>query len=281
VIHALFRRHWEVETYQEQPLSHWNPTAYAGSSTHLDSSQLPPLYALQTYLRWRNAACDCLDILHWNANSVIGAASGMEHTTVLHLHLARVILLTPFRDIVRLAYESTDASEYHSDHDLEKLSGKIKAWVLEDQHKARLAIIHAGALFWHVRRYSMNGFYEPSSVFLASLALWVYGTFARPTVPTRDDDPAMEADLTLPESMQLDRPADDELVQIFVRRGNEMKANILGVGHLCGPLGPERVLFEGCRLLRSSSIWGSTASIVRVLTELAQVRRFQKEKQNS
>ncbi|RAL58440.1 hypothetical protein DID88_005145 [Monilinia fructigena] len=49
------------------------------------------------------SACDCLDILHWHANSVIGAASGMEHPTVLHLHLARVVLLTPFAKIDEIA----------------------------------------------------------------------------------------------------------------------------------------------------------------------------------
>jgi len=141
------------------------------------------LPGIQTYSKWRNSACDCLDILHWHANSVIGAASGMEHPTVLHLHLARVILLTPFRQITQLAHLMTNEPlpTFEEDFEIPTLKRHIQRWVLEDQHKARLAMIHAGVLFWHVRRFSADAFYEPSSVFLATLALWAYGTFAART----------------------------------------------------------------------------------------------------
>lgn len=227
-----------------------------------------------------------MDILHWHANSVIGAASGMEHPTVLHLHLARVVLLTPFGRILRLAEFLSGDADYNplslnlgeTDNEKEKeireTKNYIKRWATEDQHKARLAIIHAGALFWHVRRFSIDAFYEAEAVYLATLALWAYGLFAEHTSrpltsrPSNsctvnehnhtnnnanedrnkargrgeedgeedceeEDDDDEQINELYPTSMQLDRPADDELVQLFVKRGQGMKALVMGVGNLC------------------------------------------------
>jgi hypothetical protein len=212
----------------------------------------------------------------------------MEHPTVLHLHLARVILLTPFCQIVQLAHLMTNESLPTTEEDLDipTLKKHIQRWALEDQHKARLAMIHAGCLFWHVRRFSADAFYEPSSVFLATLALWAYGTFAARTSPlpqprpgshhpsqaaNKDDDD--EAESLFPTSMQLDRPADDELVQLFVKRGASMRANITGVGNLCSVKGPMRVLVEGRNLLAGLKTWGERKRGTRVLSTLIEVCR--------
>lgn len=254
-VHALFRRTWDVETYYQKPLTAWTPTAEKQDTDAINNSHPVWLPSIPSYSKWRNSACDVLDILHWHANSVIGAASGMEHPTVLHLHLARVILLTPFREIVKLAsFLTGEASSLTKEDDVATLKTHIQRWALEDQYKARLAMIHAGVLFWHVRRFSTDAFYEPSSVFLATLALWAYGTFAQKT-PTGDPD-GDDEDGHFPNSMQLDRPADDELVQLFVKRGSVMKANILGVGNLCTEKGPGKVLVEGKRLLGRLRRWG-------------------------
>jgi hypothetical protein len=286
-IHALFRRTWEVETYFKQPLTLWTPTAEKQDISSITRSIPVWLPGIQTYSKWRNSACDCLDILHWHANSVIGAASGMEHPTVLHLHLARVILLTPFRQIVQLAHFMTNEPPpiSYEDVDISALKKHIQRWALEDQHKARLAMIHAGVLFWHARRFSADAFYEPSSVFLATLALWAYGTFAAHTSPlpqpqadsqspqqANEDD---EAESLFPTSMQLDRPADDELVQLFVKRGASMRANITGVGNLCSTKGPVRVLVEGRNLLAGLKTWGERRRGIRVLSAMIEVCRHE------
>lgn len=167
----------------------------------------------------------------------------MEHPTVLHLHLAQVILLTPYRQILQLA--ELMCSKRQPNQEISSFWKHIQKWALEDQHKARLAMIHAGVLFWHVRRFAADAFYEPSSVLLATLALWAYGSFAAPTSginaqregesPQAEDD---DAESLFPTSIQLDRPADDELVQLFVKRGAVMKANITGVGNLCSAKDP-------------------------------------------
>lgn len=91
-----------------------------------------------TCSKWRNSAYDCLDILHWHANSVIGAASGMEHPTVLHLHLARVILLTPIQQILDLTRLLTDTSTPPNELQTTVLRKHIQRWALEDSIKRDL-----------------------------------------------------------------------------------------------------------------------------------------------
>ncbi|KAH9222808.1 hypothetical protein DL95DRAFT_285815 [Leptodontidium sp. 2 PMI_412] len=282
-VHALFHRTWEVEKYFKQPLTLWTPTAEKQDIKTIESSLPIWLPGNPTYSKWRNSACDCLDILHWHANSVIGAASGMEHPTVLHLHLARVILLTPIQQILDLTKLLTHTSAPPNGPQIVTLRRHIQRWALDDQHKARLATIHAGVLFWHVRRYSSDAFYEPSSVLLATLSLWAYGTFAPHTPPKRannstspgsapqDSDQDAEATSLFPTSIQLDRPADDELVQLFVKRGQSMRANITGVGNLCSAKGPLRVLNEGQNLLKGLKIWGEGKRGIERLRKLSEV----------
>ena len=213
----------------------------------------------------------------------------MEHPTVLHLHLARIILLTPIQqilDLTNILVNQEPSSE--REPKITDLRRHIRRWAVEDQYKARLATIHAGVLFWHVRRYSTDAFYEPSSVLLASLLLWAYGTYAPHTLPKSsrqnntnspdvanddddDDDTDPEASSLFPTSIQLDRPADDELVQLFVKRGSSMRANITGVGNLCSPKGPLRVLNEGRNLLFGLRMWGEGRTGVEKLSTLIEL----------
>jgi hypothetical protein len=270
-IHALFRRTQEVAAYFEQPLTLWSPKAERQSISIIEKSMPVWLPDIPTYANWRNSACDVLDILHWHANSVIGVASGMEHPTVLHLHLARVVLLTPYSHIVQLARFRSGEETPISNAELASTHAYVRRWAQEDQHKARLAMIHAGVLFWHVRRYSADAFYEPAGVFLATLAMWAYGTFATYTPapknghsPQDDDD----ADELFPTLMRLDRPADDELVQLFVKRGGGMRAVVTGVGNLCSARGPVRVLLEGQKVLMGLKRWGSSRKAIETLGAL-------------
>lgn len=278
-IHALFRRTWEVADYFKQPLTMWIPTAEKQNISAIAQSMPVCLPGIETYSKWRNSACDVLDILHWHANSVIGATSGMEHPTVLHLHLARVVLLTPIQTIVQLAQGISAEASPNVIQDILELKKQVQRWAVEDQHKSRLAMIHAGVLFWHVRRYSVDAFYEPSSVFLATLALWAYGTFAIhiPRKNQEGDNPqeSEDSESLFPTSMQLDRPADDELVQLFVKRGASMKANITGVGNLCSAKGPVRVLTEGRRLLLGLKCWRYNQRAIWTLTALIRVCKQQ------
>ncbi|OQV07725.1 Fungal specific transcription factor domain-containing protein [Cladophialophora immunda] len=252
LIHGLFHRTWEVEVMVTQSLSHFEPSAQKQASDDLQPKLpiWPP--GVPFFSRWRNAACDCLDLLHWSANATIGAASGIEHPTVLHLHLARIVLLTPLNDIVlyshyliRSSGEATRLFPSVSSTEAEEHRQLIQRWAIQDQYKARLAAIHAGVVFWHVRLYSINGFYESTAVALAALVFWALSAFS---------------------------PKKPKLRKQFVRQGHAMRANMTGVGDLFGPKGARKVLAEGQKLLLTLSSWrGITDYWLRVLNRLEKV----------
>ena len=293
MIHGLFHRTWEVGASITQSLSNFEPSAQKQASNDIahNGSVWPPSVPL--FNKWRNSTCDCLDILHRRANETVGAASEMEHPTVLHLHLARIILLAPIRDITLFSHHlirsSKDATRLYpsvSPTQAEDHRRLIQRWVLQDHYKARLAAIHAGVVFWHVRLYSVNGFYEPHVIALAALVLWSLGAFSakRPASPNTSrprrgngtssslpsEAPSPSPDVC--DIILIDRPTDDELVQQFVRQGDNMHANLTGVGDLFGPKGPRKVLAEGQKLLGTLRCWRGVAEYwARVLGRLEKV----------
>jgi hypothetical protein len=95
LIYGLYRRTWEVASYHRDSLSNWIPSAPGTRAPSPAASGVEAwLPGNPIFSKWRNSACDCLDILHWSANSLVASRAGLEHATVLHLHLARLILLT-------------------------------------------------------------------------------------------------------------------------------------------------------------------------------------------
>ncbi|KAL4890221.1 hypothetical protein BDV59DRAFT_185071 [Aspergillus ambiguus] len=268
IIHALYRRMWEVGDYFRRPLSFWNPTAKKLSRESAIPSGSVWLPGIPSYSKWRNSACDCLDILHWSANSTIAKAAGLEHPPVLHLHEARLILLSPFREIRTLA-TSLATNRIHWDDRYETIEWHyILRWMKNDQYKARLAILHSGNTLWHVRRYVANTFHEPVAVFLATLTLWAYGLCNAEVFP---DASAAIHGPKAPATIQLDIPCDDQLVQMFVREGHRMVGKVTGVGDICGPYGPERILKMGCETLVNLSSWGISRRLAGILTELVEL----------
>lgn len=231
LINALFQRTWEVGTHIKQPLSEWVPTGKALGflNTPIKDNFWLPLYPL--YANWRNSACDCLDIIQWQASAQVAKASGVEHDLVLHLHLARIVLLTPFQEIQDLLFsligkveEGMKASYYVHDGSYQPRNhAKIPQirkitwrWLNEDQHKARLAMLHAGSVFWHVRRYSSSSFYEPLAVYLASVVLWTYASYKSAAlergVQNGTSGPVggpsgPDADLSIVQPARVERPA--------------------------------------------------------------------------
>ncbi|KAF7588208.1 hypothetical protein BBP40_005991 [Aspergillus hancockii] len=270
--HALYHRMWEVGDYFRRPLSFWNPTAKKQSRDAAIPSGSVWLPGIPSYSRWRNSACDCLDILHWAANSAIAKAAGLEHPTVLYLHEARIILLVPFREIKSLVTSLATEKIRWSERKQTIEWHYILRWIKHDQYKARLAIIHAGASLWHVRRYSSDAFHEPVAAFLAILTLWAYGLCHSQVFPeAKPHDGLNHNPPSEPTFLHLDRPCDDELVQIFVRGGQGMKGNVTGVGDICAPEGPARILRAGCEALTSLTSWGISKRYVAILTRLGEL----------
>lgn len=271
LLHALYQRLWEVGDYFQRPLSWWTPTAERRTRESVLPSKAVWLPGIPLFSKWRNSACDCLDTLHWSANGTIAKAAGLEHPTVLHLHTARLVLLVPFREIRNLAM-----SLARQEVSWEKLNQTpewrhVWRWGKHDQYKARLSIIHAGSVIWYVRRYSTNAFHEPIAVFLATLTLWAYG-LCHQSQDQPDSPSSQHATLTSsasPTFIHVDRPCDDEIVQLFVRVGQTMRGNVTGVGDICGPHGPSRILQEGIHILSGLvSAWGVAREYIDILSRM-------------
>ncbi|KAG8159116.1 hypothetical protein KVR01_010777 [Diaporthe batatas] len=277
LINGLYCQTWDVGTLLNRSLLRWTPSSRKGDAESQDLTGPVWLPQIPLYNQWRNAACDCLDVLHWIANSDI-AKAGTETATVLHLHFARVVLLAPYESIRKLADLLVSENISHSDsaQRIRAECQQVRKWITEDQFKARLALVHCGVFFWHVRRYSLDAFYEPTKVFLVTLVVWAYGSLCPPqqvlrgsngniVYPQREDEDCDVDDIS---SIRLDRPCDDELVQIFIKRGRSMTATIMGVGNITSANGPLRMLKEGRKLLATLDRWPIRDQYLNILTRL-------------
>ncbi|KAJ5720311.1 uncharacterized protein N7483_008245 [Penicillium malachiteum] len=263
LIHAIYRRTTEVLDKSCMRLLSWSPTSSMQVLTSEPNSiqEWPP--SSTTASNWRNAACDSLDVLNWAANSK-AAELCWEEPTILHLHLSRLMLLAPIAHFQTLArFPSSHTLKWPSippnQYDYENARNQVLQWAIRDQFKARLSVVHAGALLWHVRRFSTDNAIEPFSIYIAVLLLWAYSAS---TCAVNDSSGPMGADqasrgdcVDLDDSddeplwLRLDRPLDDELVQTYIRVGNKMSAHLKGVGDIGKHDAPLKILKQGYHLL--------------------------------
>lgn len=283
LIHAIYRRTTEVFDQSRMRLSTWNPTASAQTlaSEPSPAQEWPPSSSIAS--NWRNAACDSLDVLNWAANST-AAESCWEEPTILYLHLSRLILLAPinhFQTLVKYPtlYKQNWPNPMASGLQVyEHARSQVLQWAIRDQFKARLSVVHAGALLWHVRRFSTDNAIEPFSIYIATLLLWAYGAstsavssqglttcqkerssqppypmqaYQTPCDTTQNENNDAELDDSddEPRWIRLDRPLDDELVQTYIRIGDRMSAHLKGVGDIGNHGAPMKILKQGLYLL--------------------------------
>ncbi|KAI0008806.1 hypothetical protein F4779DRAFT_628195 [Xylariaceae sp. FL0662B] len=296
LIHAVLRRSKEVIQQSQTRLASWTPTAEIQSRIPRQKGfgeTWPPSTPLLS--KWRNSACDCLDILHWHANSKAARAAGCEQPTIMYLHLSRLVLLTPMAQIQTLA-SIVNASPATPSVKYIEARSQVLRWAIHDAFKARLSIIHAGAVFWHIRRYSSGGFLEPFAIYAGTLAIWAYSVslqFARqqgellrlrsaaslPQPSAAHQQDAVDGHTSSPESVtsrvdlgstprteteeapdpsfiHLDRPCDDEMVQTYLRHGDKMSAYVSRVGNIADETAPRKIVLEGLRLLAGEPTCG-------------------------
>ncbi|KAL1874418.1 hypothetical protein VTK73DRAFT_295 [Phialemonium thermophilum] len=280
LLHGVYQEIFKVKDFFSRELSTWTPSVPQmgnGSGAAPETTSGLALQRHSPFEKWRSAAMDCVDVLHWAANGVVAKLQGAEHATVLHLQFSRVVLWSPYEKVQELAAYLASLTESPGRHagEVPSVEGAIQAesevlqWAQMDEHKARLAALHCGCFFWHVRRYSCKAFYEPVSVFLATLVLWAYSVYApRAPLPYREGEGDDAQGIPNPTFVHLDRPCDDEMVQFFVRSGRPsvMGAYVAGVGNIYEPSGPAGILREGRKLLVAvSTAWGRTAEYLRVL----------------
>ncbi|KAI0007892.1 hypothetical protein F4779DRAFT_642497 [Xylariaceae sp. FL0662B] len=210
LIHILIRRIWDASWYEDdsgrQSFPSGQSTPGDPQSAAHDSS---PRYlaTVPEYAQWRNRTCDSLDVLHWDALSTSARAGGREDPVFLQLHLARLVILTPVREL--FGYLSTykgltgpsSCPLLPSDlYDIppcgQHCRQTISTWANRDRYKARLAVIHAGAIYWHVRRFSSDSFLQPLAVYLAAVTLWAFGRFSRLSWSLSQPPQAMEGEIS-------------------------------------------------------------------------------------
>ncbi|KAF5649999.1 transcription factor ZMS1 [Fusarium sp. NRRL 52700] len=304
IIHMLVYRRWSANEYLADALRDI-PQTNQPNIVHAPERKY--LGSVPEYIKWRNQCCDCLDVLHWGALSLSAKAEGLEDPVLLHLHLARLSLLAPVQDLFAFADQNTLSGVIHMTpsslyrHGTSSLEPRqtIKIWATQDRYKARLAVIHAGAVLWHVRRYSSDSIIEPFALFLASLVLWAYGqtsnirklydsAYTVAQCPLSDNEDSMSSANTthgsvgshamrdyrssrrrMPSAMQLDRPMDDELVQYFIRSGEDLRLPLEGVDDLCAAEGPSQILQEvSSLLLEQHKPWDISETYARFLQDL-------------
>ncbi|KAH6855849.1 hypothetical protein B0I37DRAFT_64372 [Chaetomium sp. MPI-CAGE-AT-0009] len=287
LIHGILRRTREAITQTQTQLCSWIPTANvqqrAGQRSR-NAESWPPATPLLS--RWRNSACDCLDILHWRANAKAAGSAGWEHPTILHLHVSRLVLLTPTGPLHTLAVLAGDATCTSNPQYVEARAVVLR-WAIHDCFKARLSVVHAGAVFWHVRRYSSGMFLEPFAVYMSTLVLWAYSISAQsakhrdqrhnqrsaentstasisgniaygtggpsPIVEVTPASAAEEDETVEPSFIHLDRPCDDEVVQTYIRKGTQISADMARVGNITDDGAAAKILQEGLRLLSAGT----------------------------
>ena len=188
LIHAIIHRTWDVAKFYSDSLSLWVPAA-SNSEQLLPQSEAPPKYlaTIPQFSSWRNSACDCLDLLHWDALAVSAKAGGLEGPVFLTLHLARMVLLSPVKELEGLA--DTIINQPHPcllpyerlplRQNFEECQETVQMWAKRDRYKARLAVLHSASTFWHVRCNSSSSFVQPFAIFLATIILWAYGTYSQ------------------------------------------------------------------------------------------------------
>ncbi|KAM5386991.1 hypothetical protein ACJZ2D_000284 [Fusarium nematophilum] len=295
LIFAVCRRTKEAAYQHQTGLSRWTPSARFQTCTASQpiAESWPP--SLPILASWRNSACDCLDILHWNANGTAARAGGYEHPTILFLHLSRLLLLVPINHVQSLAASLSSSGPAVGGSwgtSNPKAWHHLRRWAVLDQFKARLSMVHAGALLWHIRRYSTNGFLEPFSIYVAALALWAYSVASQqqgnqgtgsavPFVadqlsPGSLDMNSEQDEEPEPEFIHLDRPCDDEMVQLYVRVGHKMAGYVRGVGDILSSGAPQRILKEGARLLSKHALGSLAVEISRAGQEAPGIWGIQK-----
>ncbi|KAI0205493.1 hypothetical protein F4808DRAFT_409377 [Astrocystis sublimbata] len=229
----------------------------------------------------------------------------------MHLHLSRLLLLTPVAHIQTVAKTSRH-SKSPRDRSYSDAKRHVLSWAIRDPFKARLAVIHAGALFWHVRRYSRSSFLEPFAIYIATLVLWAYSTSSQsakpqigtlsPTEKTQQGPPRSSSDIDSDQDTNLelsffyiDRPCDDEVVQTYLRVGNKLGAYMSRVGVISAAAAPRKIIQEGLGLLTCEPhyagtegqpsagsedrtdrhLWGIEESFIRLLEPLTEIPRCQ------
>jgi hypothetical protein len=75
LVNAIYRNTMQIMAKEQIRLNAWTPTAMNQHRSEQVTMLSPDSNSIS---KWRNSACDCLDVLHWPANSKAAQLSGSE-----------------------------------------------------------------------------------------------------------------------------------------------------------------------------------------------------------
>lgn len=75
IIYAIYHKTWEVKNYHAGILSGWTPTAGTGDAQSVSTDTQNWTISIPIVSRWRNIACDVLDILQYVLEPLFGVIS--------------------------------------------------------------------------------------------------------------------------------------------------------------------------------------------------------------
>jgi hypothetical protein len=155
LLHGVDREIFQFKDCFTRLLSNWLPYI-RHAATESNTSPIIPLSldsgGRSLLTSWRNAALDCVDVLHWAVNGIIAFQAGAEHLIVLRLHLSRTISLAPLDKfqalavaVVSLAQNSSRSQALHpaSRQSAVQAEQYIFEWAQRDACHARLAVLHS------------------------------------------------------------------------------------------------------------------------------------------
>lgn len=289
--HAIYHNTVIVLLYGQLAPSLSMPIAVEGDYNQLnpefdDTASTPPIAS-----KWRNDALSCLDLFLHRAVQKVAENNGVEHSTIMFLHLARQIVLAPTTNFQAFATGMLTAQQpdsgHHDARTFRNTREAVLKWITKDQFKARLTLVTAGKIFWHVRNYSRNSFLEPHAIFLSTLVLWSFCICIQlPEVVAALDESLVDRPTV--SFIHLDGPLEDELVQTFAERGHGMNVFVSDVGNLREPGAASKVLLQGIALLGKdcdspvaiqgspdiehayNQVWGIEESYILFLSSLSQ-----------
>ena len=249
IVQAIFATAWNVRQAFKNPLTqHLSPLA-------------------DTTCRWRlqdqwRSMLDKLAAHPIMANE----SSPMAATVRNHTYHVMLLVYAPLTELLAFA-----GAEVSSSDKKEVIHQKLLAWIQDDNGRiVRRAILYASIIFNYIRTSSKSAFFEPFALLISTLTIWVYIQL-KPTLETNVQPHIWRASISEREkqkTVRLDKPKDEQMVQMWIEDGAGLRGHISDVGNIMGPGAGQRLLQVACRALLAMEAWPLSQGFARVLSIL-------------
>lgn len=250
IVQAVFATTWSVRRAFNNPLiQQLSPLAETPRRWHLQG-------------QWRSM----LDTLAAHP-MMADESSTMASTVRCQTHHVTLLVYAPLTELLAFA-----GAEVSSSDKKEVIHQKLLAWVQDDNGRvARRAVLHASIIFNLIRTNSKSAFFEPFALLISTLTIWVYIQL-KPTLDANVQTQIRRASISEREkqkTVRLDKPKDEQAMQMWVEDGADLRGHISDVGNIAGPGAGQRLLQVACKMLVEMEAWPLSQGFARVLSILS------------